>query len=310
MPMCKGTDSQACEDAGGVYESENDACDVDTTISIKCDAIPGFMYETTVTCEQFGSYMTMIPEAAAEYKDCSNFIAVLYLIPLFQSTYCGGLMNNKDVCPDVPDTNTNSVDPCSACDENDKNINNTNISEKCGVAVAAWYELKGIDEPEECDDNESADNENADNESATTVSAKCKYTILSTLNCIDNTYADPCSVCNENDRNSKLIGVSDKCYKEVNAWSQLPGNNIPESEECADNESASSVSAKCKYYVFSMFKCSINPCEDDYDNKLKYGNDIYSCKQLNRLKKKYRKRICTKEESARKLCAVICKNKV
>ena len=54
----------------------------------------------------------------------------------------------------------------------------------------------------------------------------------------------------------------------------------------------------------------VNPCEDDYDNKFKYGNDIYSCKQLNRLKKKYRKRICTKEESARKLCAVICKNKV
>ena len=223
---CKGTDSQACEDAGGVYESET--CDVDTTTSIKCDAIPGFVYETTVTCEQFGSYMTMIPEAAAEYKDCSSFIVVSYLIPLFQSTCCGGLMNNKDVCPDVPDTNTNSVDPCSACDENDKNINNTNISEKCGVAVAAWYELKGIDKP----------------------------------------------------------------------------------EECADNESASSVSAKCKDYVFSMFKCSINPCEDDYDNKFKYGNDIYSCKQLNRLKKKYRKRICTKEESARKLCAVICKNKV
>jgi len=128
------------------------------------------------------------------------------------------------------------------------------------------------------------------------------------------TIVDPCSACNESDRNINNTNVSEKCYNEVAAWSQqvywsqLSGNNIP--EECDDVRSASTVSANCKYSLFSMLKCSINPCEDDYDNKFKYVNDMYSCKQLNRLKKKYRRRICKKEESARKLCAVICKNKI
>merc|ERR1711957_72001 len=191
------------------------------------------------------------------------------------------------------------ADPCSVCNESDKNTNNTNISEKCYNEVDAWYELKGINEPiEECEDVESA----------STVSAECKYSLFSTFNCIDNTYADPCSACNESDRNINNTNISEKCYNDVGYWSQLSGNNIP--EECEDVESASTVSANCKYSLFSMLKCSINPCEDDYDNKFKYVNDMYSCKQLNRLKKKYRRRICKKEESARKLCAVICKNKI
>jgi len=119
-----------------------------------------------------------------------------------------------------------------------------------------------------------------------------------------NPLADPCSVCNENDRDSTLIGVSKKCWDEVGAWYDLEGIDVP--KECEGNESASTVSAKCKYAVVPMLKCSINPCADDY-GKFKYLNDTYSCKQLNRLKKKYRKKICKKEESARKLCQVICK---
>jgi len=53
-----------------------------------------------------------------------------------------------------------------------------------------------------------------------------------------------------------------------------------------------------------------NPCEEDDGNKFRVKDDLYSCKQLNRLKRKYRKKICTKEKSARKLCPVICKNKI
>ena len=155
------------------------------------------------------------------------------------------------------------VDPCSVCNENDKNIKQSDVSDECNDAVGAWALLSGIKFPEECDDNEG-----------TTVSAKCKYFVFSELNCIDNTYADPCSVCNENDRNIKQAGVSDKCYEEVNTWVELHGSNIPASEECSDNESGSTVSAKCKDTVFSMFKCSIKPFEDDYDSKFKYSNDI------------------------------------
>ena len=50
----------------------------------------------------------------------------------------------------------NHTDPCSVCNESDTNINNTNISEKCSEAVDDWYDLKGIDQPEECEDVESA----------------------------------------------------------------------------------------------------------------------------------------------------------
>ena len=117
--------------------------------------------------------------------------------------------------------------------------------------------------------------------------------------------ANHCRWCNESDTNINNTNISEKCFEAVEEI-----GIIDQFEECEDVESASTVSANCKYSLFSMLKCSINPCEDDYDNKFKYVNDMYSCKQLNRLKKKYRRRICKKEESARKLCAVICKNKI
>merc|ERR1712161_101239 len=146
-----------------------------------------------------------------------------------------------------------------------------------------------------------------DVESASTVSAECKFALFSTVICIDNTYADPCSVCNESDKNLKQSGISDECYYEIGDWAQLSGKNVFKDEECDDVESASTVSAECKKAVFST--CSINPCEDDYDNKFKYGNDMYSCKQLNRSKKIHRRKICKREKSARKLCKMICKYK-
>merc|ERR1712238_14961 len=176
-----------------------------------------------------------------------------------------GIIDQFEECEDVESASTVSAeckfalfstvicidntyaDPCSVCNESDKNIKQFGVSEKCYNEVDAWYDLKGIDGPEECEDVENA----------STVSAKCKYSLFSTLNCIDNTYADPCSVCNESDRNINNTNISEKCYNDVGYWSQLSGNNIP--EECEDVESASTVSANCKYSLFSMLKCSINP---------------------------------------------------
>jgi len=225
-----------------------------------------------------------------------------------------GIIDQFEECEDVESASTVSAeckfalfstvicidntyaDPCSVCNESDKNTNNTNISEKCYNEVDAWYELKGINEPiEECEDVESA----------STVSAECKYSLFSTLNCIDNTYADPCSVCDESDKDITQSGISKKCSNAISDWAQISGKKIP--KKCDGVDGGSRGSAKCKKAVFSM--CSINPCEDDYDNKFKYGNDMYSCKQLNRSKKIHRRKICKREKSARKLCKMICKYK-
>ena len=62
------------------------------------------------------------------------------------------------------------------------------------------------------------------------------------------TDADPCSVCNENDKNSTVIGVSEKFWDEVGAWYDRKG--IDESKECEGTESVSTVSAKGKYANF------------------------------------------------------------
>ena len=136
---------------------------------------------------------------------------------------------------------------------------------------------------------------------------KCCGGEMNNKNICPNTITpDHCSVCNENDRNIKVSGISNKCYDEGSAWSMLPGNNTSKECEGKENDNLSTVSVECKSSLFSMLNCPINRCEDDYGKKIKYGNDIYSCKQLGRTKKKYRKKIC-KRKSARKLCTVICK---
>jgi len=219
---CKGTDSEACRKADGKYTSEGGGkCeDIDLSTSNACDTISGFEYEVSSTCEEFGSYVSLYPEAEAYFKDCSNPLVSQYILPIYQDTCCGGKMNNKNICP-------NTIAP------------------------------------------------------------------------------DPCSVCNENDRNIKVSGISNKCQDEGSAWSMVAGNNVP--KECDDEtDDLSTVSVECKTSFFSMLKCSINPCKDDYGKRIEYHNDRYSCKQLNRLKKKYRKKICMKK-SARELCPVICK---
>ena len=71
----------------------------------------------------------------------------------------------------------------------------------------------------------------------------------------------------------------------------------------------SNVSKKKK--MFHNSKCTtlyclecVVKCEDD--KKFKYAGDKYSCKQLSRSLKKYRKNICKREKYARKLCTEIC----
>merc|ERR1712238_339979 len=44
--------------------------------------------------------------------------------------------------------------------------------------------------------------------------------------------------------------------------------------------------------------------------KFDYLGDKYSCKQLNKSKKRYRKRMCMRVKQARNLCPVICKYKI
>ena len=50
-------------------------------------------------------------------------------------------------------------------------------------------------------------------------------------------------------------------------------------------------------------------CEKDNGKKFEYSGDKYSCKQLNRTKRKYRKRMCKRVKQAKTLCPVICKYK-
>jgi len=226
-----------------------------------------------------------------------------------------GIIDQFEECEDVESASTVSAeckfalfstvicidntyaDPCSVCNESDKNLKQSGISDECYYEIGDWAQLSGknVFKNEECDDVESA----------STVSAECKNSLFSTLNCIDNTYADPCSVCDERDKDVTQSGISRKCYNEISEWGQISGNKIP--KKCDDVDGSPRGSAKCKKAVFSM--CSINPCEDDYDNKFKYGNDMYSCKQLNRSKKIHRRKICKREKSARKLCKMICKYK-
>merc|ERR1711957_1128058 len=64
------------------------------------------------------------------------------------------------------------------------------------------------------------------------------------------------------------------------------------------------------YRNITLFPTTVSSCEKDNGKKFDYLGDKYSCKLLNKSKKKYRKRICMRVKQARNLCPVICKYKI
>ena len=62
--------------------------------------------------------------------------------------------------------------------------------------------------------------------------------------------------------------------------------------------------------VPTLSPTTVSSCEKDNGKKFDYLGDKYSCKQLNKSKKKYRKRMCMRVKQARNLCPVICKYKI
>ena len=172
LSSCTGTDSKACEEAGGSYMFDFDiggSCDnIDIDTAIACNAI-GFTYERT-TCAQFGGYM-IDPETASIYQDCSNPSVTQNFLPSYQSTCCGGESNKKDICPGTLSNITNA-DICRVCD---KNRDLPGVSEECFGNVTAWAgqfdnslaRLESCDEP-----NNGSD-----------VSIECKEDVLTFFNC-------------------------------------------------------------------------------------------------------------------------------
>ena len=62
-------------------------------------------------------------------------------------------------------------------------------------------------------------------------------------------------------------------------------------------------------YVPTPSPTAVYRCEKANGKKFEYQSEKYSCKQLKKTKKKYRKRICMRVKRARNLCPVICKSK-
>ena len=63
-------------------------------------------------------------------------------------------------------------------------------------------------------------------------------------------------------------------------------------------------------YVPTLSPTTVSSCEKDNGKKFYYRGDKYSCKQLNKSKKKYGKKMCMRVNRAKNLCPVICKNKI
>jgi len=242
--FCKGTNGTACQDAGGMHY--NDLCyNIDTSTSTTCDAI-GFNYEASYTCEEYSS--TFNPS----FLSCSDSDS-LYTISLIHTICCGGVINNKDICP-----NTILPDPCSACDVNDKNLEQPGISNECFADVVVWGYQPANRLPDAC--------LTLNPEILSTVSVECKSSLFSTC-------SDP----------------------PIATTSSHP-TFIPSLQFTTISSSIPSV--------------DVSGCEKDNGNKFKYLGDKYSCKQLNRLKKKHRKKICMRVHQANELCPVICKYKI
>jgi len=62
--------------------------------------------------------------------------------------------------------------------------------------------------------------------------------------------------------------------------------------------------------VSTLSPTTVSSCEKDNGKKFDYRGDKYSCKQLNKSKKKYGKKMCMRVNRAKNFCPVICKNKI
>ena len=67
-------------------------------------------------------------------------------------------------------------------------------------------------------------------------------------------------------------------------------------------------------YVPTLSSTTVPSCEKDNGEKFDFLGDKYSCKQLNKSKKKYRKKMCKamcmRVKQAKNLCPFICKYKI
>jgi len=96
---CKGTNADACTDAGGMFNDDEETCE-GIDLPYICGLITGFNYEEDKTCGQMG-YDLFNPDAAYNLVDCANPYILPFIYQL-QSTCCGGAENHKDICPDNP----------------------------------------------------------------------------------------------------------------------------------------------------------------------------------------------------------------
>jgi len=126
---CIGTESQACEDAGGSYNAEGSSCDdIDTSSSEECDAIPGFTFEPSATCQDLAPL--------APFLDCNDndIFSTGFLLSIIQPICCGGEENYLDFClgTTLPGIIT-SNDICMKCAAVMEGV-----TEECFDSVGLW----------------------------------------------------------------------------------------------------------------------------------------------------------------------------
>jgi len=168
---CYGTDTQACEDAGGTYDEENGKCNgnFNPFKPDSCENIAGYSSEVEYTCEQYGTILA-VPDNLERLTDCTTGQTLAFL-PLIQDPCCGGASYNKNICPDTI-TTTTAADVCSKCDKNREEIG---VSTDCFAAVLVWEIIS----------NESFDLDVCSETNGPDVSVECKALILETLDCME-----------------------------------------------------------------------------------------------------------------------------
>eukprot|EP00548_Thalassiothrix_antarctica_P018690 CAMPEP_0194195356 /NCGR_PEP_ID=MMETSP0154-20130528/76091_1 /TAXON_ID=1049557 /ORGANISM="Thalassiothrix antarctica, Strain L6-D1" /LENGTH=649 /DNA_ID=CAMNT_0038919881 /DNA_START=537 /DNA_END=2483 /DNA_ORIENTATION=+ len=274
----RGTESQACEDAGGSYNAEGSSCDdINTFSSEECDAIPGFTSEPTVTCRDVAIIAPLI--------DCNDLSSTGFLLPLIQSTCCGGTENHLDLCP-----NTQKPYEGFCTSEADFNADTTVTYECKGTDSKACEEAGGSFDEEEsvCDDLSPFSSEECDAipKFTFTPSATCQEIsfIASQIDCNDylssiylplvqstccgapENYKDLCPGITSSDlitSNDVCIrcaavmeGVTENCFDAVGLWQAQSGISVDFWSGCANIESPMDVNTECKQSVFEYHNCT------------------------------------------------------
>lgn len=253
---CSGTDSDACEGAGGSFNVEAEICEnINSLGPNDCEAIPGFTPKTQNTCSDMANYFQNMDPCENDGIRSTHY--------RMQSICCGGdPANFADVCDGDVDVPTKE-EVCESCEYELDTLSQKGVTEGCLGKVETYIQssTKALN-LEGCTDVDGQDPAN--------VNVACKNSVMSNFDCDSGNNEGPitaptreliCESCVEAMETMSKKGTSQGCFDNVITYFDVMQTEVAEGCDDDNIEGPADVTPLCKNSTMTYFNCSLDEHE-------------------------------------------------